>query len=79
MNKLKSVGKYRINVPKRNGEPRRNANIDVATSEVYFLGKGTKRQPLSLHVVHAKEHNPSAGTKGIKSMLLTDMNAEGFE
>ena len=79
MNSLKKVGKYSVNVPKRNGEPGRNASIDVATSEVHFLGKGTKRQPLSLHVVYAKERNPPAGTKGIEWMLLTDLNVEGFE
>ena len=79
MNNLRNVGKYRANVPKRNGEPGRNAGIDIATSEVHFLGKWIKGQPLSLHVVYAKERNPTAGTKGIEWMLLTDLNVEGFE
>ena len=79
MDNLKNVGKFSVNVPKRNGEPGRDARIDVVPSEVHFLGKGTKRQPLSLHVVYAKECNPPVGIKGIEWMLLTDLNVEGFE
>lgn len=79
MNSLKKLGKYSVNVPKRNGEPGRNATVDVFASEVRLLGKGKTRRPLSLYVVFAKERQPPAGKKGIEWMLLTDLAVEDFE
>lgn len=78
MNSLKSLGKYSVNVPKRNGEPGRDASVDVLVAEVQLAGKGKARQPLFLHVVYLKEKNPPAGTKGIEWMLLTDLPVEDF-
>ena len=78
MNSLKSLGKYSVNVPKRNGEPGREAKVDVFTSEVQLVGKGKKRQPLFLHVVFVKESKPPARSKGIEWMLLTDLPVEDF-
>jgi len=79
MNSLKNLGKYSVNVPKRNGEPGREASIDVCASDVRFVGKGKARQPLSLTVVLAKERHPPEGKKGVEWMLLTDFVVEDFE
>lgn len=78
MNSQKSLGKYSVNVPKRNGEPGRNAIVNVHSSEVQLAGKGKTRRPLFLHVVYVKEHNPPVGVKGIEWMLLTDLPVEDF-
>ena len=78
MNTLKCLGKYSVNVPKRNGEPGREANVDVFASEVQLAGKGKKRKSLFLHAVYVKERNPPAGIKGIEWMLLTDLPVEDF-
>lgn len=78
MNSLKSVGKYSVNVPKRNGEPDRDAAVSVFVAEVQIAGKGKARKPLFLHVVYVKEESPPAGKKGIEWMLLTDLPAEDF-
>lgn len=40
MNSLKSLGKYSVNVPKRNGEPGRDAAVNVVAAEVQLAGKG---------------------------------------
>lgn len=79
MNSLKKLGKYSVNVPKRNGEPGREATVDVFASEVRLLGKGKLRRPLSFYVVFAKERQPPAGKKGIEWMLLTDLTVDNFE
>ena len=79
INSLKILGKYSVNVPKRNGDPGRSATIDVRVSEVRIRGKGKARRPLSLYVVLAKEHQPPAGKKGVEWMLLTDLVVEDFE
>lgn len=78
MNSLKSIGKYSVNVPKRNGESGRDASVDVMATEVQLAGRGKARQSLFLHVVYLKEINPPAGTKGIEWMLLTDLPVEDF-
>lgn len=78
MNSLKSIGKYSVNVPKRNGESGRDASVDVMAAEVQLAGRGKARQSLFLHVVYLKEINPPAGTKGIEWMLLTDLPVEDF-
>ncbi len=64
MASLKKLGKYSVNVPKRNGEPGRDATVTVNASEVRLVGKGKARKRLSLYVVYAKERNPSKGQKG---------------
>lgn len=79
MTSLKKLGKYSVNVPKRNGEPGRDATVTVSASEVRFVGKGKARKPLSLYVVYAKELKPPEGQKGIEWMLLTDLPIENFE
>lgn len=79
MNNLKSLGKYSAIVPKRNGEPDREAELDVFTSEVTLVGKGKKRRPLSLHAVYVKEMHPPKGKRAIEWMLLTDLPVEGYE
>jgi len=79
MNSSQSLGKYCVNVPKRNGESGRDATVDVCASEVRLLGKGKARRPLSLYVVFAKERRPPAGKKGVEWMLLTDLSVENFE
>lgn len=79
MTSLKKLGQYHVNVPKRNGEPGREANVNVSASEVRLLGKGKTRKPLSLYVVFAKESQPPAGQKGIEWMLLTDLAVDNFE
>lgn len=76
---LKSIGKYSVNVPKRNGEPGREALISVSTSEVNLKGKGKARNPLFLYVVYAKEVNPPKGKKGVEWLLLTDLQVENFD
>lgn len=78
MNSLKSLGNYSVNVPKRNGDPGRDAVVNVFVAEVQLAGKGKARQPLFLHAVYLKETNPPAGTKGIEWMLLTDLPVEDF-
>lgn len=78
MNSLKSLGKYSVNVPKRNGEPGRDASVDVMVAEVQLAGRGKTRQPLFLHAVYLKEMNPPVGSKSIEWMLLTDLPAEDF-
>ena len=78
MNSLKSLGKYSVNVPKRNGEPGRDAGVNVYAAEVQLAGKGKARKPLFLHVVYLKERNPPVSTKGIEWMLLTDLPVEDF-
>lgn len=79
MSSLKNLGKYSVNVPKRNGEPGREATVTVRASEVRLLGKGKARLPLLLTVVFAKEYSPPKGQKGIEWMLLTDFSIEDFE
>ena len=78
MNSLKSLGKYSVNVPKRNGEPGRDASMNVFVSEVQLAGRGKVRRPLFLHVVYLKELNPPAGITGIEWMLLTDLPVDDF-
>lgn len=78
LNSLKSLGNYSVNVPRRNGEPGRNAKVDVYSSEVQLAGRGKKRQTLSLHAVYLRERCPPEGKKGIEWMLLTDLPVEGF-
>ena len=78
MNSLKTLGNYRVNVPKRNGEPGRNAKVDVYSSEIQLAGKGKKRRSLSLYAIYLKERMPPEGQKGIEWMLLTDLPIEGF-
>lgn len=78
MNSRKSLGSYSVNVPKRNGEPGRDAIVNVFVAEVQLAGRGKSRKPLFLHVVYLKEARPPAGTKGIEWMLLTDLPVEDF-
>lgn len=78
MNSLKSLGKYSVNVPNRNGEPGRDAAVNVVAAEVQLAGKGKARKPLFLHVVYVKEISPPIGEKGIEWMLLTDLPVEDF-
>lgn len=78
MSSLKTLGKYRVNVPLRNGEPGREAEVNLFSSEIQLSGKGKKRRALFQHAVYAKEANPPAGTKGIEWMLLTDLPVEDF-
>lgn len=79
MASLKSLGNYSVNVPKRNGDPDRDACLDVFVSEVALTGKGKARRPLSLYVVYAKELNPPEGKKGVEWMLLSDLTVESFD
>lgn len=79
MNNLKTLGKYSANVPKRNGEPDREAELDVFSSEVTLAGKGKKRRPLSLYVVYVKETHPPEGKRPIEWMLLTDLPVDGYK
>jgi len=78
MKSRKSIGNYSVNVPKRNGEPGRDAKVDVYASEVTLAGKGKKRQPLSLHVVYVKENFPPENQKGLEWLLLTDLPVENY-
>ena len=78
MNSLESLGNYSVNVPKRNGEPGRDAKVDIFASEIQLAGKGKKRQTLFLHAVYLKERAPPEGEKGIEWMLLTDLPVEDF-
>lgn len=73
MNTSKSLGKYSVNIPKRNGEPGRQAKVKIHASEVQLAGKGKNRLPLSLYAVYLKECNPPEGQKGLEWMLLTDL------
>lgn len=79
VNTLKSIGQYSVTVPKRNGEPGREALLTVVASEVCLKGKGNTRKPVFLSVVYAKEIHPPAGQKGIEWLLLTDLCVEGFD
>lgn len=78
VNSEKSIGKYSVDLPKRNGEPGRNAVLNVVASEVRLKGKGKARQPLFIYVVYAKEIDPPTGVKGLEWLLLTDLNVEDF-
>lgn len=78
MQSLKKLGKFSVNIPKRNGEPGRDAAVNIYASEVTLAGKGKKRKPLSIHVVYVKELSPPEGQKGIEWMLLTDLPVEDF-
>lgn len=75
----KKLGNYNLNVPKRNGEPGREATIDVSAEEVRIAGRGKSRRALNLQVVYAKERHPPEGTKGVEWLLLTDLVVESFE
>jgi hypothetical protein len=79
MASLKSLGNYSLNIPRRNGEPGRDASMNVFVSEVTLTGKGKARLPLSLYVVYAKELNPPAGKRGVEWMLLSDLVIEDFD
>ena len=74
----KILGKYSVNVPKRNGEIGRDAVVNITATEITLAGKGKKRQSLSLYAVYVKEQSPPEGQKGIEWMLLTDLPAEDF-
>ena len=76
MNAQKSQGKYCIEIPKRNGESGRIANVKIYSSEVELTGKGKARRALFLHAVYVKETNPPQGEKGVEWMLLTDLPVE---
>ena len=78
MQSRKSLGNYSINVPKRNGEPGRDAKVNVYASEVTLAGKGKKRKPLSLYVVFVKEKNPPENQKGLEWLLLTDLPVSDY-
>ncbi len=78
MQSRKSLGNYSINVPKRNGEPGRDAKVAIYASEVTLAGKGKKRKPLSLHVVLVKEKNPPKNKKGLEWLLLTDIPVSNY-
>ncbi|WP_444943050.1 IS4 family transposase [Microbulbifer sp. ZKSA006] len=79
MNDQKPVGQYRVDIPRRNGEPERKAKVSVSTTEIRLLGKGKSKRPLSLYSVLAKELNPPEGEKGIEWILLTDLPVEDFK
>ncbi|WP_445360130.1 IS4 family transposase [Microbulbifer sp. EKSA005] len=79
MTKQKSIGKYSVGIPKRNGEPEREAKVSVSIAEVRLQGKGKSKRPLSLYAVFAKELSPPEGEKGIEWMLLTDLAVEDFK
>lgn len=78
MQSCKSLGNYSINVPKRNGEPGRDAKVNVCASEVTLAGRGKKRKPLSLHVVYVKETNPPEKQRGLEWLLLTDLPVSDY-
>ncbi|WP_445356292.1 IS4 family transposase [Microbulbifer sp. EKSA008] len=79
MTKQKSIGKYSVGIPKRNGEPEREAKVSVSIAEVRLQGKGKSKRPLSIYAVFAKELSPPEGKKGIEWMLLTDLAVEDFK
>ncbi|AWF80556.1 IS4 family transposase [Microbulbifer sp. A4B17] len=79
MTKQKPIGKYSVGIPKRNGEPEREAKVSVSIAEVRLQGKGKSKRPLSLYAVFAKELSPPEGEKGIEWMLLTDLAVEDFK
>jgi hypothetical protein len=78
MYSVETLGQYSIHIPKRNGEPGREAVVDICAAEVTLAGKGKKRKPLSLHVVLVKENSPPDGEKGVEWMLLTDLPVEDY-
>lgn len=75
----KKLRNYSLNVPKRNGEPGREATMDVSAEEVRIAGRGKSKRSLSIQVVYAKERHPPKGTKDVEWLLLTDLVVEGFE
>ncbi len=79
MSEQQIVGKYNVDIPKRNGDLGRKATVSVSTSEIRLLGNGKSKRPISLYAVFAKESNPPEGEKGIEWMLLTDLVIENFE
>jgi len=76
MNSLKSLGAYFVDIPKRNGELGRTANVEVYSAEVELTGRGKARRSLYLHAVYVKESQPPVGEKGVEWMLLTDLPVE---
>ncbi len=78
MSGIKPEGSYELSVPKRNGEPEREAVIDVRYSEVQLVGRGKNKRPLFLYVVYAKERGLSKKDGGIEWMLHTNLPVDDF-
>ena len=69
------AGIYAIDVPRRDKQPARHAELEIRFAEVMIaLPKGQPkrgRQPVKLWAIWAHEKNPAAGVEPISWMLLT--------
>jgi hypothetical protein len=86
MNKIKTQGIIKINIPKNDKSPARLAVCDIKFDKIkvcppkYYSGNETnKKLPLYLYAIYLKERNYSSEKESIDWMLLTNITIHGFD
>ena len=72
---------YQIEVPRKHGERKRRAEIELRSTTVTFTPPGSRhgRLPISINVVWVNEPNPPRGVKPLDWLLLTTLPVETVE
>lgn len=78
------AGKLKVSVPKKDGQPARQATLSLRYGTLSILPPSNccqrkTRSPMSLNVIYAVEENSPQGVKGINWLLLTTLEVNNFE
>jgi hypothetical protein len=78
------AGKLKVSVPKKDGQPLREATLTIRYGSLSICVPSNCRNrknqsSISLNVIYAVEENPPEGVKPINWLLLTTLDVDNFE
>lgn len=86
MNNSKTQGTIKINIPKNDNGPARQAVCDIKFDQIkvwppqnYLGNEVNKKSPLSLHAIYLRERNDASPAAPIEWMLLTNIPIHTFD
>ena len=75
----KESGTFELSIPGKDKQEKRTAKMSLCFSEVTLNPPKSKKAPVSVYAVHAKETNVPAGIDGVEWMLLTTIKIDSFK